>query len=153
MPSQAKEMQQAAEKAELQGAPEATQMVSLGPHRERWDCESVLTLRSNLDNHPARIAEPGRSRKPRTGLTASSSQPFARITLSAKTGLPVATAERTGRRPGEDDSVTVSTQGAPGVALRKSETPEEKKARKAATKEANVRASCSCCCAVAALTW
>lgn len=25
---------------------------------ERWDCESVLSLRSNLDNHPGRISEP-----------------------------------------------------------------------------------------------
>lgn len=33
--------------------------------RERWDCESVLSLRSNLDNHPASISEPTSSRRPR----------------------------------------------------------------------------------------
>jgi hypothetical protein len=33
--------------------------------RERWDVESVLSLRSNLDNHPASIAEPQSSRRPR----------------------------------------------------------------------------------------
>lgn len=33
--------------------------------RDRWDCESVLSLRSNLDNHPASIMEPQSSRRPR----------------------------------------------------------------------------------------
>lgn len=27
-------------------------------HFEKWDCESVLSLRSNLENHPGRIVEP-----------------------------------------------------------------------------------------------
>lgn len=35
------------------------------PARERWDVESVLSLRSNLDNHPASIAEPQSGRRPR----------------------------------------------------------------------------------------
>ena len=141
MPSQAREMLRAAEEAESRGAPEATQMVSLGPHRERWDCESVLSLRSNLDNHPARISEPGHGRKPRSGSTASAAQHPTRITLSAKTGLPVGSAERTasGGRSGEDELVSASTQAGPAAQPRRGETPEEKKARKAATKESNVR--------------
>lgn len=28
--------------------------------RERWDCESVLTTLSNVDNHPGKISEPAR---------------------------------------------------------------------------------------------
>lgn len=34
-----------------------------GVVRERWDCESVLSLRSNLDNHPASISQPPSSRR------------------------------------------------------------------------------------------
>eukprot|EP00951_Prasinocladus_malaysianus_P007938 scaffold57176_cov43-Prasinocladus_malaysianus.AAC.2 len=34
---------------------------------ERWDCESVLSLRSNLDNHPGRIDEPRRKTRPTAG--------------------------------------------------------------------------------------
>ncbi|KAK9846608.1 hypothetical protein WJX81_007566 [Elliptochloris bilobata] len=30
---------------------------------QRWDCESVLSLRSNADNHPALLAEPARRRR------------------------------------------------------------------------------------------
>lgn len=40
------------------GASERLQTV-----QDRWDCESVLSLRSNLDNHPASIAEPSSSRR------------------------------------------------------------------------------------------
>ena len=130
-----------AEAAERRGAPEATQMVAVGPHRERWDCESVLSLRSNLDNHPGRIAEPGHSRKPRTDFAASGSGQPTRITLSAKTGLPVSDATRTGtgRQPGDGEAFTASPQGGSAAPPRRGETAEEKKARKAATKEANVR--------------
>ena len=120
-------------------------MVTVGAYRERWDCDSVLSLRSNLDNHPARIAEPGHSRKPRAGSAASVGGQPSRITLSAKTGLPVSAAEQTGagRRSGGDDATSVSSQRGPAAAPRKGETAEEKKARKTATKEANVR-SCRC---------
>ncbi len=136
-------MSRQAEEAERRGAPEATQMVTVGVHRKRWDCESVLSLRSNLDNHPARIAEPGHgSRKPRAAGSAASigGQP-GRITLSAKTGLPISTAEQTeaGRRPDGDDATSVSTQRGYAAPPRRGETAEEKKARKTATKEANVR--------------
>lgn len=40
------------------GASERLQTV-----QDRWDCESVLSLRSNLDNHPASIAEPSSRRR------------------------------------------------------------------------------------------
>ncbi|KAF8899168.1 LTV-domain-containing protein [Infundibulicybe gibba] len=43
--------------------------------KDRWDCETVLTTYSNLENHPRLI----RAREPRAGL---------KISLDAKTGLP-----------------------------------------------------------------
>lgn len=41
--------------------------VELGPLRPahrgpQWDCESVLSKLTNTDNHPGRIAEPGKRR-------------------------------------------------------------------------------------------
>ena len=48
--------------------------------QQRWDCESVLSLRSNLDNHPGSISEPSaRKYKPQSG----------KIKLAAKTGWSV----------------------------------------------------------------
>ena len=141
---QAKEALRLAEDAELRGVPEPTQMVAVSdPLRERWDCESVLSMRSNLDNHPARIAEPAHSRKPRLGFGAPPDvgRP-ARIVLSAKTGLPVRDADRAGarRQGGQVLGPVDGAAGAPPTAqLRKGETQEQKKARKTATKEANVR--------------
>lgn len=45
--------------------------------QQQWDCESVLSLRSNLDNHPGTISEQSSRRyKPASG----------RIKLAAKTG-------------------------------------------------------------------
>ena len=44
--------------------------------RDRWDCESVLSLRSNLDNHPASITEPQSSRRPRRQVVPSASSNF-----------------------------------------------------------------------------
>jgi len=51
---------------------------------ERWDCESVLSLRSNLENHPRKIVESVVKPQSRTG-----SRNGPAITLSAKTGMPV----------------------------------------------------------------
>ncbi len=122
---------------------------------ERWDCESVLSLRSNLENHPGRIVEP----QSRTGGKGG-----ARIELSRKTGMPVLAAaggragvqgspiaeegeDGEGQEGEEDDDSDAleeeeeEAQGAgngPGVPLerRKGETAEERRARKAAVKEA-----------------
>ena len=45
--------------------------------QQQWDCESVLSLRSNLDNHPGTISEQSSRRyKPASG----------KIKLAAKTG-------------------------------------------------------------------
>lgn len=113
---------------------------------DRWDCESVLSLRSNLEHHPAKIVEPQR----RTGARGGG-----RITLSAKTGMPKLEALQEG--PGDEgpalqaglDDEGASSAGdsgsgseAEGVVdpvlcgRRKGETADERKARKAAVKGA-----------------
>jgi hypothetical protein len=113
---------------------------------DKWDCESVLSLRSNLENHPARIAEPQRVSGGKGGGT---------IKLSNKTGMPAAYATRQhapsmGLLKERDEAVSEEASTASGgeeededevasvicTERRKDETPEEKKARKAAVKEA-----------------
>ena len=120
----------------------------LAAEEPRWDCESVLSLRSNADNHPALLGEPGR-RRWRPDPTASPA-----IRLSAKTGLPVgftgAANERGGRYGGGVGSAAGATGGCgdgasaagdsvASAARRRGESAEEKRVRKAAVKETRVR--------------
>jgi protein LTV1 len=99
-----------------------------------WDCESVLSLRSNLYNHPGTITEPGRSRKaPPSGL----------IRLN-KDGIPMGVLpskyaqQQQGQHGQEDDGVAGGRKkSVPAVVVerKKGESAEEKRARKNAVKE------------------
>ena len=109
------------------------------PRREEWDCESVLSLRSNLDNHPGTIETPsGRPRKERAprvpqGDAAGGSRLGEGIRLSSRHGIAVDYLERgggTGVRNAERGRYGEGT----GKAREKKETAEEKRARKAAVK-------------------
>ena len=128
----AKEAIRAAEEAENDPhKPVANGHINVDPSmfekdRERWDCESVLSLRSNIYNHPGTITEPGVSKGPKT------------ITLN-KDGLPVGYVS-TGRdfvsvKPAEEE---FGLRPKPVVQhiRKKDESAEEKKARKAAVKAA-----------------
>ncbi|PIA16122.1 hypothetical protein COEREDRAFT_81560 [Coemansia reversa NRRL 1564] len=75
----------------------------------RWDCQSILSTYSTLDNHPAIIHEGNNT---------------PRIRVSGKSGFPVVEGthdESTGREKGGENK---------GVARRRDETPDEKRARK-----------------------
>ncbi|KXZ50913.1 hypothetical protein GPECTOR_14g16 [Gonium pectorale] len=69
---------------EAQAEPRSTLVLK---EAERWDCESVLSFTSNLENHPGKIVEPQR----RTGGKGGGL-----IRLSAKTGMPVTGGARSG---------------------------------------------------------
>eukprot|EP00812_Abedinium_dasypus_P008926 NODE_2651_length_898_cov_38.423488.p2 GENE.NODE_2651_length_898_cov_38.423488~~NODE_2651_length_898_cov_38.423488.p2 ORF type:complete len:281 (-),score=125.73 NODE_2651_length_898_cov_38.423488:55-843(-) len=81
-----------------------------------WDCETVLTTLSNASNHPGKIEriKVGVKKKPK----------------------PVAIPEEGGEdsEEGDDDAAAAELPEAPTVRDR-NETPEERKARKAAVKE------------------
>jgi protein LTV1 len=100
--------------------------------RNPWDCESILSTYSNLDNNPVTI-ESRRRRKKRNNKqqispeTLPEEEPL-QIRLSNKTGLPI------GVLPFQtDDETFVSVNR--GVARKKDETLDEKKARKQAVKQ------------------
>jgi protein LTV1 len=102
---------------------------------EQWDCESVLSLRSNLSNHPGQIRDEMRICAG-TGCGGGS-----RVQLSAKTGLPLGVVgitlasvqEGGGESPSEADEKEAVNLGA---ARALSESLEDKRVRKAAVKEA-----------------
>lgn len=104
--------------------------------RNPWDCESILSTYSNLDNNPVTIESRGR-RKKRSNKqqispeTLSEEKPL-QIRLSNKTGLPIEVlSSRTDEYLEDDTFVSVNR----GVARKKDETPDEKKARKQAVKQ------------------
>jgi hypothetical protein len=91
----------------------------------KWDCESILSLRSNIYNHPGTITEP-------------SSKPPKTIKLG-KHGLPVGYAPSrefvSTKSIYGDDLVAAKPATGPNV-RKKGESAEEKKSRKAAVKAA-----------------
>ncbi|XP_006651428.1 protein LTV1 homolog isoform X1 [Oryza brachyantha] len=104
---------------------------------EVWDCETIVTTYSNLDNHPGKIQTPGSPKKrlPKVfpGETATTKDI---IKLQGKERLPVEylpqrkrKGEKEKAKPTEAPSDEDFKKGA------QKETKEEKKARKAAVKE------------------
>jgi protein LTV1 len=102
--------------------------------RNPWDCESILSTYSNLDNNPTTIGS-SRRRKKKNQLDKYAGEPVDQIRLSAKTGLPLGVLpsrvdhNQTDR---EDDTIMSVNRG---EARKKGETVEEKKARKAGIKQ------------------
>mmetsp|Transcript_27138 Transcript_27138/g.44818 ORF Transcript_27138/g.44818 Transcript_27138/m.44818 type:complete len:552 (-) Transcript_27138:66-1721(-) len=106
--------------------------------RNPWDCESILSTYSNLDNNPVTIGGGGRRRKRKPRNRSNSSvatepqEDVQQILLSEKTGLPLGVLPSGGRDKdddfvgGNDTYVSVNK----GEARRRNETVEEKKLRK-----------------------
>ncbi|KAG6877320.1 hypothetical protein C0992_010267 [Termitomyces sp. T32_za158] len=96
--------------------------------QDRWDCETILTTYSNLENHPRLIR-------------ARNSLPVAKITLDRKTGFPTVAShehkvEKTSSCTHHQDSDS-DENGRPvrqTITRPRDESKEEKKARKAVVK-------------------
>jgi len=85
---------------------------------DRWDCESILSTYSNLDNHPGLIVEP--SSKPQ------------KIRLSNKTGMPLGVLPT---KPSKKEVAEEEERQENLGKARGEETPEQKKERKRQIKE------------------
>mmetsp|Transcript_104971 Transcript_104971/g.157192 ORF Transcript_104971/g.157192 Transcript_104971/m.157192 type:complete len:544 (-) Transcript_104971:44-1675(-) len=100
--------------------------------RNPWDCESILTTYSNLDNNPVTIGAGGRRRRKQKKENSSDSsigpviEEMEQIKLSDKTGLPLGVLPSRDYEGGVDTYVSVNK----GEPRKKKETAEEKKARK-----------------------
>ena len=99
--------------------------------RSRWDCETILTTYSNVDNNPATIDAASTRRRRRRRQQQANSQ---HIQLSNKTGLPILPSDdrKSNDMDDLDDDLAMSTTSGVnrGVARSKNETPEERKNRK-----------------------
>ncbi|ESR41973.1 hypothetical protein CICLE_v10011488mg [Citrus x clementina] len=105
---------------------------------EKWDCETIVSTYSNLDNHPAKIIAPGLARKKKLAETFSGAlnAPNHVISLGGKEKLPVDYLPLSGKAAREK----VKSSGAPKTEQQKrkqhgQESKEEKRERKAAVKE------------------
>ncbi|KAL7531722.1 hypothetical protein ACHAWF_003889 [Thalassiosira exigua] len=108
--------------------------------RNPWDCESILSTYSNLDNNPAVIGRSDRKKKKKkkkgTGDGEGNAIPEdgpTMIRLSDKTGLPLGTFDDRRVAEPEEDCTYLSVNL--GEARSKSESKLEKQNRKAAVKE------------------
>uniref|UniRef100_A0A7N0R830 Protein LTV1 homolog n=1 Tax=Kalanchoe fedtschenkoi TaxID=63787 RepID=A0A7N0R830_KALFE len=103
---------------------------------EVWDCETILSTYSNLDNHPAEIEAPGSRKRFSVNVADALSNPNNMISLQGKSKIPVEFLPR-GRRVGTETVNTVDNSKVEPLRRKKhgQETKEEKKQRKAAVKE------------------
>ncbi|EJD52187.1 Low temperature viability protein [Auricularia subglabra TFB-10046 SS5] len=98
--------------------------------KDRWDCETILSTYTNIENHPRLIR-------------ARAEKPVPKIKLDPKTGLPsvVEPVSKFAQKDGDAESDSGSDSGIDmrqtreTVTRPRDETPEEKKARKQAVKE------------------
>lgn len=105
---------------------------------DKWDCESILSTYSNIENHPRMLKIRGALNAKSGKSTKQAQQP--KITIDPKTGFPVVLGPDDAAIPeAESDAESDSTMDAEDlnngtkrhtIARPKGETPEQKKARK-----------------------
>jgi protein LTV1 len=110
--------------------------------QEQWDCETIVSTYSTLDNHPTvlRETDPLKKKKKKKAPTvdagAADGARLGRIELSRKTGMPLGVFER--RRQPEEDEESEEEEDEDredrGKARGRGESKEQKRARKAAAK-------------------
>ncbi|CAI9262362.1 unnamed protein product [Lactuca saligna] len=104
---------------------------------EKWDCETIITTYSNLDNHPGKIQDPGVKRKRLTEKVVNAfGNPTHVISLKGKERIPVDFLPngRNGIGDGGKEKSKVKNLVKPKKVIGQ-ESKEEKKERKAALKE------------------
>ncbi|RLN66077.1 hypothetical protein BBP00_00002449 [Phytophthora kernoviae] len=105
--------------------------------REQWDCETIVSTYSTLDNHPTVLREEAPKRKKKkqaVAVTAAVTEGVRtqKVTLSRKTGMPLGVFETAASTKGEEPKTY--KEGVQDNRRQKGETKEEKRARKAAVK-------------------
>lgn len=103
---------------------------------EIWDCETIVSTYSNVDNHPGRIQAPGKSDRKRHVpdlVSVVSSEKSKIIALRGKEMLPVDFLPHSRRAPAEKEKKSAVT-GPDQLKRRPNESKEEKKERKVTTR-------------------
>lgn len=107
--------------------------------QEQWDCETIVSTYSNLDNHPTLLTEemPNKKKKKKAAAAAAAEKAAiagdrSQIVLSRKTGMPLGVFESAPKKP---EAAAKPSKEVLVVVKSKDETKEEKKARKEAVKQ------------------
>ncbi|KDO22292.1 hypothetical protein SPRG_12132 [Saprolegnia parasitica CBS 223.65] len=96
---------------------------------DQWDCETIVSTYSNLDNHPTLLREPRRENPKKKKKNAN------HIILSSKTGMPLNITPISEEAESQhDDAVSYVGSVVPQLVRNRQETKEEKKERKLAAK-------------------
>ncbi|KAF8305005.1 LTV-domain-containing protein, partial [Clavulina sp. PMI_390] len=109
-------------------------IVGIGKDEGRWDVETILSTYSNLENHPRLISARDASKPKRTASIPQAAKQI-RIELDPRTGLPRVASITEQADPLEDEDGDNGERRKAAVGRNKSETAEEKRARKHAVKE------------------
>ncbi|GMF49317.1 unnamed protein product [Phytophthora fragariaefolia] len=108
--------------------------------REQWDCETIVSTYSTLDNHPTVLREEGptRRKKKKQPVIPSLAEGVdirkQKVTLSRKTGMPLGVFETEAPVKSKPKAAKHTEQQPETGRRQKGETKEEKRARKAAVK-------------------
>ncbi|OQS06644.1 hypothetical protein THRCLA_01317 [Thraustotheca clavata] len=89
---------------------------------DQWDCETIVSTYSNLDNHPTLLREPREKKSKKKNPN--------HIILSSKTGMPLNITPISEEVESQDDAVINVGSVAPQLIRNRRETKEEKKERK-----------------------
>ncbi len=112
--------------------------------RNPWDCESILSTYSNLDNNPAVVGRSGRRRKKKKNKNRDGSdfdiesiaeEKPVQILLSNKTGLPLGVLSGPTKDGDDDFGEETYMSVNKGEARKKGESKDEKRARKLLVKQ------------------
>ncbi|CAI5717015.1 unnamed protein product [Peronospora destructor] len=126
------------EEKELQELYERNQYLQREEH-EKWDCETIVSTYSTLDNHPTVLREEGPTRRKKkkqpviTNIAEGGDICKQKVTLSRKTGMPLGVFE-TASSTMTKASRQHQNQELQKTRRKKGETKEQKCARKAAVK-------------------
>ncbi|XP_047972290.1 protein LTV1 homolog [Salvia hispanica] len=129
-----------AEKFEDQDDQEVVLVEESSDEAEAWDCETIVTTYSTLDNHPAKIGAPEGRRKKKIAeaLSGSATGTSQVITLRGRERLPVdflpANRKRVEEKTKDEKDVNNKKSDLHKKKPRAQESKEEKKERKSAVK-------------------
>ncbi|TYZ68853.1 hypothetical protein PybrP1_013104 [[Pythium] brassicae (nom. inval.)] len=112
---------------------------------EEWDCESIVSTYSNLDNHPTVLREENpqrKKKKARAGAAAMDTEALeaavagkrSTVVLSRKTGMPLGVFESAKKEKEAVAEAAADVAAAAATVRDRAESKEEKRARKEAVK-------------------
>jgi len=115
---------------------EMTEKYFSGRVENQWDCESITSTYSNLDNHPHLLKVESKKKTKKNKGAPEGQEQYGFIKLSDKTGMPLGVFENNAAYDDDDQYSIVSDGENLGIKRDKKEGAEDKKLRKQMLKDA-----------------